>query len=150
MSTKYKHGHEVPTAVLAKRLNELSDAVGKQGEERDRELTRRIPAEFDRDADLVLSEAATRLMALAAHVVELRDALEDLVIINEEDEDNVRLARAALEKEPTTSLAHLKARWQAEVLYEFTHGSYVMPATLNLAMCKRADELRRQAEENSQ
>jgi hypothetical protein len=44
------------------------------------------------------------------------------------------------------ALARLKAQWQAEVLYEFTHGSYVMPATLNLAMCKRAGELRRQAE----
>lgn len=42
-------------------------------------------------------------------------------------------------------LARLKAQWQAEVLYEFTHGSYVMPATLNLAMRKRADDLYLQA-----
>lgn len=73
MSTKYKHSHEVPTDVLEKRLEELSDAIGKRGEERDRELTRRVPAELDRDADLVLSEAAARLMALEAHVEALVD-----------------------------------------------------------------------------
>lgn len=46
---------------------------------------------------------------------------------------------------PETSLARLKARWQADVLREFTHGSYVMPATVNLAMSERAKELYRQA-----
>lgn len=66
MSTKYKHSHEVPTDVLAERLSELSDAVGKRGADRDRELTRRVPAELDRDADLVLSEAAQRLVKLEA------------------------------------------------------------------------------------
>lgn len=44
------------------------------------------------------------------------------------------------------ALPRLIAERQAEVLYEFTHGSHIMPAALNLAMCKRAKELRRQAE----
>ncbi len=44
-------------------------------------------------------------------------------------------------------LDEVVARKQAEVLYEFTHGSYVMPASLNLAMCERAKELRQQGGE---
>lgn len=36
---------------------------------------------------------------------------------------------------------------QAAVLYEFTHGSYVMPADLHLAMCGRAKTLREKAKE---
>ena len=68
MSTNYKHSHEVPTARLARRLDELSDAVRMPGEERDRELTMRIPAEVDRDADLVLGEAARRLRNMEAEI----------------------------------------------------------------------------------
>lgn len=86
MSTKYKISAEVPTAALAKRLDELSDVVGQSGEERDRELTQRIPAELDRDADLVLCEAAQRLVkleterdALAAHAERQSELLRRLV-----------------------------------------------------------------------
>lgn len=61
MTTKYKKSSEVPTAVLANRLEELADAVTKGCDAVDREFTMRIPAECDRDADLVLSEAARRL-----------------------------------------------------------------------------------------
>ena len=65
MSTKYEHGDRVPTDVIAARLDELADAVvarmcGDSGP-MDREFTCRIPAEMDRDPDLVLSQAADRL-----------------------------------------------------------------------------------------
>ncbi len=58
MSTKYSNRKEVPTDIICSRLNELSDAVakGNQGE-----FTMRVPAELDRDADIVLCEASIRL-----------------------------------------------------------------------------------------
>jgi len=34
----------------------------------------RVPAEIDRDADLVLSESATRIVALEARIKELEEA----------------------------------------------------------------------------
>jgi hypothetical protein len=70
MSTKYQHSKEVPTEVLIKRLEELSDAVvarmNRDNDKFEREFTCRIPAELDRDADLVLSEASKRLIELEA------------------------------------------------------------------------------------
>lgn len=63
MSTKYKYGDRVPNTTLAKRLFELSDAIGDK-ESMIREFTRRIPAELDRDADLVLWQAAERIYQL--------------------------------------------------------------------------------------
>ncbi|MEM8668755.1 MAG: hypothetical protein AAGG48_14640 [Planctomycetota bacterium] len=50
---------------LAGRLSELSDAVTKGKPAIDREFTMRVPAEPNRDADLVLAEAAKRLKTLA-------------------------------------------------------------------------------------
>ena len=61
MSSKYKNSRDVPTAVLVKRLNELSDAIAGGNKSFYNEFTMRIPAECDRDADLVLAEAANRL-----------------------------------------------------------------------------------------
>ena len=112
MSMKYKHGDHVPTEVLAKRLDELADVVGRPGEERDRELTRRIPAELDRDADLVLSEAATRLTALAALCQEGAAVLERTA----NDTLDGRNMTVRLREANTTSLARLKAKWQAEAM----------------------------------
>ena len=70
MSTKYKRAEAVPTSVLADRLNELSCAavamMRKDGEKFKKEFTCSIPAQLDRDADLVLSEAANRLRKLSA------------------------------------------------------------------------------------
>ena len=60
MSRKYKEPKDVPNDVLCERLKELAKAV----QDRDaisREYTMRIPAEVDRDADIVLTEAARRL-----------------------------------------------------------------------------------------
>lgn len=64
MSTKYKRTKEVPTDILIARLKELADAITKGREAVDREFTMRVPAECDRDADLVLAEAARRLEKL--------------------------------------------------------------------------------------
>lgn len=58
MSTKYKDVSEVPSSVLAARLEELAEAVANN---RMDEFVMRIPAEVDRDADIVLMEAAKRL-----------------------------------------------------------------------------------------
>lgn len=66
MTTIYKNSSDVPDSVLADRLDQLSDAVvaRMKGNEEvfSNEFTCRIPAELDRDADLVLAEAAKRLM----------------------------------------------------------------------------------------
>ena len=61
MSTKYSDVKDVPTALLARRLEQLSDAVTKGRDAVDKEFTMRVPPEVDRDADIVLSEAARRL-----------------------------------------------------------------------------------------
>jgi len=64
MSKKYREYGSVPTDVLANRLLQLSAAVGKSSFEMLSEYTRRIPAELDRDADLVLSQSARRMTEL--------------------------------------------------------------------------------------
>jgi len=78
MSNQYDNSRDVPNEKLIARLEELSDAVtcGKEG--LDREFTMRIPAECDRDADLVLAESARRLReltAVKARIKELEKAL---------------------------------------------------------------------------
>ena len=96
MSTRYKHDDRVPTEVLADRLDELADAVvarmkGDDGP-MDREFTCRIPAEMDRDPDLVLSAAARRLVTLEKA---LRQATEELESWNITEGDAE--ARAAIQ-----------------------------------------------------
>ena len=76
MSTKYKKSSDVPLDVLLKRLDELADAARNGRETQDREFTIRIPAECDRDADLVISEAMNRIKALQHRVSELEDTLK--------------------------------------------------------------------------
>lgn len=68
MSNRYKHGDRVPSDVLCNRLNELADAVTEGQQAVAREFTMRIPAEFDRDADLVMAEAASRLRSMSGQV----------------------------------------------------------------------------------
>lgn len=75
MSTKYQQFDAVPTEVLAKRLDELSDAVvarmkGNNAKFK-REFTCSIPCELDRDADVVLCEAAIRLSKQEKKIAEL-------------------------------------------------------------------------------
>lgn len=64
MSIKYKAGNQVPDEALCVRLEELTDAVTKG--RTNQEFTMRVPAEVDRDADLVLAEAARRIRFLKA------------------------------------------------------------------------------------
>jgi len=71
MSTKYKSSKDVPLNVITARLEELVDAIIRPGEFNDNEFTMRIPAECDRDADLVISEAGRRLNAIQAQVSKL-------------------------------------------------------------------------------
>ena len=65
MSLQYKESSEVPNDVLINRLIELSDAVisRMKGDSTPMEIefTCRIPAEVDRDVDIVLREVARRL-----------------------------------------------------------------------------------------
>ena len=71
MSTKYGITDRVPTEVLASRLEELSNILTTQGKDAiAHEFTMRIPAEMDRDADLVLHAAANRLLELEQKVTE--------------------------------------------------------------------------------
>ena len=74
MSNIYKIGDVVPSKILCKRLDELADAVTQGPDCVRREFTMRVPAEIDRDADLVLSESATRIVALEARIKELEEA----------------------------------------------------------------------------
>jgi hypothetical protein len=62
MSTRYKRGCDVPNGTLATRLDELAHVVttGTFGSE----FSMRVPAELDRDADIVMTEAARRLRAM--------------------------------------------------------------------------------------
>ena len=71
MSTTYKTGDYIPSKVLCQRLMELATAVTKGQPTILREFTMRVPAERDRDADLVLVEAATRIIELETRITEL-------------------------------------------------------------------------------
>jgi len=63
MSTKYKETKDVPNKAIIERLEELSNAITKGKRAFDYEFTMRVPAELDRDADIVLMLAARRLKA---------------------------------------------------------------------------------------
>ena len=63
MSNKYKTSTDVPDNVLAHRLTELADYVCKT-KNLPSEFSMRVPAEHDRDADLVFTTAACRLLEL--------------------------------------------------------------------------------------
>jgi len=65
MSTKYRQSKDVPTEVICDRLKELSDVITKGEKQFLREFVMRVPAELDRDADLILCEAARRLRELS-------------------------------------------------------------------------------------
>jgi len=87
MSTIYKINDIVPTNVLANRLNQLSDAVCKGPDEVRRQFDMRIPAERDRDADLVLSQSARRMteleVKLAKVTAERASLLNQIELIHE-------------------------------------------------------------------
>lgn len=76
MSTKYRNSEDVPLEVVVSRLKELSEAVTGGSKSVAREFTMRVPAECDRDADLVIGEAAERINQLKAYNAKLQEALE--------------------------------------------------------------------------
>lgn len=69
----------VPAKVLSDRLMRLALAVTEGPEVVRAEFTMRVPAEPERDADLILSEAARRVLALGDAPVE-RDELRDALL----------------------------------------------------------------------
>lgn len=89
MSNKYKHGDRVPSNVLAQRLDELAEAVTKGNLH---QFVMRVPAELDRDADLVLSQAAGRLLELSEVKLLLRNykhIVNELALLNPDNTDAV-------------------------------------------------------------
>lgn len=76
MSTRYKSPEDVPSAELCARLKELSKIIPEGREVMRDEFTMRIPAEVDRDADIVISEAANRIAKLEAENARLRSREE--------------------------------------------------------------------------
>ena len=72
MSNKYKRGDRVPTDVIADGLDELVSVIkdsSRPGRFQN-EFDMRFPPELDRDADLVMSEAASRLRSLEKAIKE--------------------------------------------------------------------------------
>jgi hypothetical protein len=88
MSTIYKRCKDVPTELLARRLKELAQACERGFRSLPLDFTMRVPAEVDRDADLVMSESARRLAILGAENERLRNALKWLVELESEKEEN--------------------------------------------------------------
>lgn len=76
MSIQYKRSEDVPTETLANRLDDLADCVSTSRHRMDNEFTMRVPAEHDRDADLVMSEAARRLRDANNTITALRAEVE--------------------------------------------------------------------------
>ncbi len=68
MAIKYNKPEDVPSDVLCERLNALSYTVTCGKEAVSYEFTMRIPAEVDRDADIVLAEAARRILSLEEQI----------------------------------------------------------------------------------
>lgn len=88
MSTKYKSPKDVPLNLIIARLLELSGAISDGRDSQSREFIMRIPAECDRDADIVIAQSAMRLD-------QARQIITDLVEYAEcNDPGNPHLARA--------------------------------------------------------
>jgi len=81
MSNQYKIGDSVPSEILCARLREIVHAItaGDGGKSILRECVMRVPAEIDRDADLVISGSARRIEALTARVKKLEDCLQYII-----------------------------------------------------------------------
>lgn len=82
MSTKYREADEIPLEVIINRLDELSTAVTKGYRGVEREFTMSIPAELDRDADLVLSIAADRLEKMQDEIEDLEEYIYEITRVN--------------------------------------------------------------------
>lgn len=95
MSRDYKHGDKVPCDVLAARLNQLARAVTEGPDAVRREFTMRVPAELDRDADVVIWEASKRLPDLEA---DLARAVEEIRVLVARNDELLANERALIEK----------------------------------------------------
>lgn len=93
MSTKYRDSADVPTDVIVARLRRLVGAITGGRESMDGEFTMRVPAECDRDADLVLAEAARRLEQAEAEVQRVRELAEKIrdIAIDSPASNNMQL-----------------------------------------------------------
>jgi hypothetical protein len=77
MSNQYKDPKEVPIDILCNRLNELAKHCSNGNLS---EFYMRIPAECDRDADIVLSESSNRIKAMQA---KLNDKDKEIAALRE-------------------------------------------------------------------
>jgi hypothetical protein len=76
MSTNYKKPEDVPSEVLCARVDELVSFV-IMGKGMPSTFSMRTPAEVDRDADIVLSEVAKRLLQIEKERDTLKAELAD-------------------------------------------------------------------------
>lgn len=74
MSNKYKHGDKVPDEVLYERMNQLIRSITTR-EDFPSDFYMRIPAELDRDADLVMSQMVTNSREKDTRIKELEEEL---------------------------------------------------------------------------
>ena len=114
---------------------DLAQLIGRAREAADRiEADARRIAELEADVAM-LGEG---MAALSAHVERMIDAACS--------ESAGPKMRQAIDDGPATSLARLKAKWQAEALEQAANG--IEPLSYGATSLRnRADELRRQAEE---
>ncbi len=78
MSTKYKESADVPTEVLADRLNDLVKIICGPEKDLSRHFSMRVPAELDYCADLVISESGQRLLRLESMLAEKETEIDRL------------------------------------------------------------------------
>ncbi len=75
MSNKYKSSKDIPSVVLADRLDQLSNNITKGDLS---EFVMRIPAELDHCPDLVMSEASIRLRESSSPWISVEDRLPEI------------------------------------------------------------------------
>jgi hypothetical protein len=150
MSTNYQSTKEVPLDAIIARLRELSGAIIRGRDAQAGEFTMRIPAECDRDADLVLSEAANRLNAMQTRVAELVMAV-NLACDNalEDDPDVWRKVDRALASDSSASwLLRQKAdavdELKKELASDYPHRLYIRSILQGMGL--RVDNLRAEAD----
>ena len=101
----YRDSSDIPNSVLADRLDALSDAVTKGRDAVAREFTMRVPAEHDRDADLVLSEAADRIRRADLAAERERELVEALERLDSDLESRNYLESSSLRETISAALA---------------------------------------------
>lgn len=109
MSNKYKHGDIVPLDIICSRLDELWRAVTKGQKGILREFDMRIPAELDRDADVIICEASTRLKSQAAEIAKYKKANQHLEDIYATAVKEIDKLRDKINREPNTDVLHSEA-----------------------------------------